>query len=627
MQQIDKYLAKWQLRHFIFFICALVLFLPFLIKGELIIGADSKFHITRLYEIIKQQQHGQFFPDIVQYSGIQNWGYGLNLFYPSYVLLPLIFLWRLLDNPVLALILFHIFIVYFALVMNYTVFQKASKNVLQSFLFATTYILTASAGIPDNIGMNVPILKLAVLTQFTSNIVFLFAPIVLISFYQIIFHQEKSFWKIAVLFSALSAMLSIPATIGLVLAILGMFIIAILKKKIDNKNLLVLIKTTIFTILLSIIFVVPLLEQRLESEWAALPNRPTLWGKSFFEVVIKKIFDFSDILSIFVIIILVVLFINKKLDKKFKYLSVGYLCSLLFLHSSIFPWWIIQDILSGTIQYTSRWDFIPKFIGSILVARGILIISLKSPKIIPIFSSITLLFAALGMYGYTLSTYFPVTPVNPLVANKPIDGSRDRSFEPTKDNLRLSLFFRLNPNNVNIILNSNFMTREELGMKPDEPTFSSLAFHDYRIEGQYRDHREVYADSLVKFDGTLHENMTSAQGEDFFINNLPTNIETVQAPITYLKGFHAFDASGNELNAYKNEDGFLEIEPNGSETVKITYEKTLLHKASIVISIVSWIIFLSGILLHKLTKGGRRRAKTIDHRTRLQRRRDARALR
>lgn len=621
---------KWWSKYLFFLLSSLILFLPFLIKGEIITWYDSNFHLTRILEIIKQQQTGQLFPDIVQYSGLQHWGYGLNLFYPPYALMPLIFLWRLLDNPVLAFILFDIFIVYFALVINYSVFKKASNNTLFSFLSTYTYIFTASAGrMPASSAdaMNIPVVGIALLNQLTSNIVFLFAPVVLISFYQIIFKNDKDFWRYAAPFSAISAMLSIPATLGLVIIILLMFILGIIQKKINTKNFSVLIKTAITTVLLSAIFIIPFLEQRLGSSWAALPNRQTLWGKSFFDVVIKNIFNFSDIHSVFLIVILFLLFIHKKMDKTYKQLALGYLTSLLFLHSSVFPWWLVQDLLAGTLQYPSRWDYIPRLLGSIFIARGMIELSQEKSKIIPIITSATLLFAILGMYGNTLSTYFPILPAGQVGPSKPVSGNRTESFEPTKDNLSMGLFFRVNPTNIDVIFNNNSISDDSLRQNNNSPIYSSLNFDDYRIEGQYRDHRQVYAKSLVKFDGASHENMTSAQGEDFFINNLPQNIETVQAPITYLKGFQAFDTKGNKLNSYKNEDGFLEIEPNGSETVKITYEKTLLHKASIVISIVSWIIFLLGILLHKLTKGGRPRAKTINSRTSLQRRRNTRAFR
>lgn len=626
-QKLNRYIEKRWIRNLIFLFISLILFLPFLINGELIAYNDSSFHLTRLYEIIKLQQNSQFFPDIVQYSGIQNWGYGLNLFYPSYGLLPLTLLWRLLNNPVLAFILFDIFIVYFALVMNYSVYKKATNNILQAFIFSTTYLLSTSVGIiMSNGGLSTVLAMLARLTQYTSNIVFLFAPVILISFYQIIFKQDKSFWRFAAGFSAFSMLLSIPATFALVLSIFGMFVMGILKKKINFKNISILLGTAIVTIALSAIFIIPFLEQRLGSNWAPLPNTQTQWGKSFFDDVVKEIFNFSDILSLLVIVIFALLFINKKLDKNYKWIALGYLISLLFLHSSVFPWWLIQNFFSETIQYTSRMDFIPKLLGSLFVAKGAVDLSEKQPRIIPTVSLVMVIFAILGMYGNTISTYFPVLRASQVGPTKAKSGITNEAFEPTYKNLNLRLFFKVNPRTVNTILNSNFATRKELGLKNRDSMYSSLAFHDYRIKGQFKNNQKVYANSLVKFDGKLHENMTSVQGEDLMINNLPTSIDTVQAPITYLKGFKAFDSKGNKLVSYKNSAGFLEIEPNGSDIVKVTYEKTIAHKASIIISIFSWIIFLAGISTSKIMKG-KNRAKTINNRSRVQRRRSTRNVR
>ena len=625
-QKQSNYIKIWWLRNFIFLLIAFILFLPFLINGELITWADSQFHITRLYEIIKQQQHGQFFPDIVQYSGLQNWGYGLNLFYPPYALMPLILLWRLLDNPVVAFILFDIFIVYFALVMNFRIFKKATQNLSLSFLISILYILTASAGTMPPIArnsMNVPVVGIALINQLTSNIVFLFAPVILVSFYQIIFQNKKSYWRTAAIFSALSAMLSIPATLGLVITIILMFVVGIFKKTINIKNFVTLLGVSGVTLLLSAIFIVPLLEQRLYSSWGSLPNRQTLWGKSFFDIVVKNIFNFSDILSVFVVIAFIYLLVYKKLDKYYKLLAMGYLISLLFLHSSVFPWWLIQNFFAATLQYTSRWEFVPRLIGSIFVARVVLEIAQERPKIFPITVYVTLAFAVLGMYGNTLSTYFPVIPVRQETPTKPKDGIRNESFEPIKKYaLGGRIYLRVNSENIRNILDSNFISRKDLGLNPTEPMLSSLAFNDYRIQGQYRDYQKVYANSLVKFNGKLHKNMTIAKGEEFIINGLPKDLNTVQAPITYLKGFKAYDNLGNELISYKNDDGFLEIKPNGSESIKIIYGKTLLHKTSIVISIISWMILCVGIFLSKIKKGRGRREKAINRSSSIQRRRN-----
>ncbi|CDI47156.1 hypothetical protein BN927_02223 [Lactococcus lactis subsp. lactis Dephy 1] len=630
---LEKSINKWWVRHIIFGVFALFLFLPFLINGELITWADSQFHLTRIYEIVQQQDHGQFFPDIIKYSGLQNWGYGLNFFYPSYVLLPLVFLWRLLDNPVLAIIIFDIFIVYFALVMNYRIFRKASDNISLSFFVSFFYVLTASAGkmpVSASSAMNVPIVGIEMLNQLTSNIVFLFAPIVLISFYQIIFKKDKTFWRSAAIFSALSVMLSIPATLGLVIIIFGMFVIGVFNKKISFRVFLTLLGTAIATICLSALFIIPFLEQRLGSQWASLPNRQTLWGKSFFDIVIKNIFDFSDILSIFVIFTFILLLIYKKFDKNYKLLAAGYLISLLFLHSSVFPWWIIQNLFSATLQYTSRWEFIPKLLGSIFIARAMLDIAKERPKIVITLSSLTLFFSVLGMYGNTISTYFPVLPVDQIGKTKPESGNRVESFYPTKNLVRTGgVFFRVNKNSVNTILETNFVSRKELGLKPDAPLFSSFAFSDYRLKGQYKNHRDIYEKSLVKFDGKLHQNLTSIQGENLVISNLPVKELKVQAPVTYLKGFKAFDSNGNQLMSYKNNIGFLEIKTKGSDEINIVYEKTFLHKLSIIISIISWLILIFGIFLSKINKiiKGDRSAKTINRHTSLQRRRSNRNIR
>lgn len=379
------------------------------------------------------------------------------------------------------------------------------------------------------------------------------------------------------------------------------------------------------TLLLSAIFIFPFLEQRLGSTWARLPNSPTLWGMSFFERVVKKIFDFSDILSLLVLLIFILLLIQKKLSRTYGYIVLSYVLSLILLYSTVFPWYFVQGALSGALQMTYRWDFIPHIIGSYFVARGLIELLSTMPKLFPLVTSATFIFAVLGMYGNTISTYFPVINPKQVGETKPEHGITNESFYATTGNILYSVPHRVNSKNISVILNSNFATREELGVPAEDPNWSSLAFNDYRLEGQYKNHRSVYANSLVKYDNKLYGNMTSAQGEDFYINNIPSTVNKVQSPITYLKGFKAFNDSGEALVSYKNSDGFLEIQSNGTNRVKITYEKTFLHKISIVISMIAWLSLIFGIISHQIIKlnKGKKREKIVNRRSSLQRRRNA----
>lgn len=154
---LEKLIQRWWLRSLIFLGISVILFLPFLIKGQAILWRDSQFHISRLHELLLEQQTGQLFPDIIRYSGVQNWGYGLNFFYPTFLFYPLIFIWRITDLPITSIVIFNILVVYFALYSNFSILYKITSKIKTSFIFSITYILTAGIGIATS--WNIPLLE------------------------------------------------------------------------------------------------------------------------------------------------------------------------------------------------------------------------------------------------------------------------------------------------------------------------------------------------------------------------------------------------------------------------------------------------------------------------------------
>ena len=81
-------------------------------------------------------------------------------------------------------------------------------------------------------------------------------------------------------------------------------------------------------------------------------------------------------------------------------------------------------------------------------------------------------------------------------------------------------------------------------------------------------------------------------GNNFYIRDIPNKISKVQAPITYLEGFVAFDEKGKKLPVYKDADGFVSISPRGAKSIRLEYHKTLLHQASILTFVFSWIVLV-----------------------------------
>ncbi|MFV0555988.1 MAG: hypothetical protein ACK5LM_02655 [Lactovum sp.] len=107
-------------------------------------------------------------------------------------------------------------------------------------------------------------------------------------------------------------------------------------------------------------------------------------------------------------------------------------------------------------------------------------------------------------------------------------------------------------------------------------------------------------ENAIKFDDEIALHHFSQSNLEFKIIDIPLDTKKVRTPITYLKGFVVRDDEGNKLKSYKDKEVFLTISPSKTtKNIIIQYEKTLLHKISILISIISWIALSLGIFFKK----------------------------
>lgn len=78
-------------------------------------------------------------------------------------------------------------------------------------------------------------------------------------------------------------------------------------------------------------------------------------------------FNIEDALSLLIIIFAVLLFVYKKFNETYTLLTISYLASMLFLYLNLFPWHLVNPALSGALQMTYRWNFLPAILGSVFV--------------------------------------------------------------------------------------------------------------------------------------------------------------------------------------------------------------------------------------------------------------------
>ncbi|WP_252976536.1 hypothetical protein [Leuconostoc citreum] len=107
-------------------------------------------------------------------------------------------------------------------------------------------------------------------------------------------------------------MLSVPTTLGIVLTVIGMVVVAGVKHQLSWMTIKKLFLTLVVILSLSSVFIFPFLQQRKANNWANLPNNPDLFGADF-NTFFNRLFGLGDALSLTIIIFTVWLILSKNL--------------------------------------------------------------------------------------------------------------------------------------------------------------------------------------------------------------------------------------------------------------------------------------------------------------------------
>ncbi len=314
---------------------------------------DGALHFLRVLGTEDTLKIGQF-PPLINQNYCNASGYAMNLFYPPLVTYLPLLIKLFVENYMVALKIFAaICIILSGITMEQFVYEVTKKRGIA--LFAAIFYLIA----PYKLGN---VYKRFAIGEFTAMV---FMPLVFLGLTNLIEGDQKKHYYIAI--GAIGLMLSHTVT-TLYTAIFCVFYLLFNLKQFKKKDVIKkCIINTIFILLVSALFWLPLLEATSLADYTIMNNEIMSTNGNY---VMKNTISFSqfwkDIGEVnattyqlgipTIIVFLLSIFVIRKVDMKYKdfyLISIIFSLISIFMASKFFPWVIIPDSLCK-LQYPWR---------------------------------------------------------------------------------------------------------------------------------------------------------------------------------------------------------------------------------------------------------------------------------
>lgn len=529
-------------------IVATIVSIP-LISSKLAVYTDDGIqHIARSYGTYEAIKSGVFLGNIIP-SFSNGFGYSWNLFYGAFTSLGIIFFKLISGSYIIGYKLFAYFCMIFSGIFMFKFVSNMSQNKNVGLLAGAMYIM-APYHLTDLYVRNA-------IAEFAS---FMFIPLVFLGLYNIINTEENHYYltigavglifthNISTLFTAIFAFV---------------YLLINLKSLKETRVIKALLINFGFIILISSVFIYPLIETRLSADYRVYENNAMSTQESieYQQLPIRRIFvtndkeEFVFELGPYMIImlgfsIMTVRILKEEFRKDYLYFLICGLIALI-MATKLFPWKILPKSLY-IIQFPWRCLEYSSFFLSIIVAINMGAVIKKYS-----FKDAVIIIVIAIIYTIALSGYVKYS-------------------EPIKDIEECELGHISGMENECI---AGMGKAEYLPSKAYENRFYIATREDkiYVLEGK----------AIVENENKTQEGMTAK------IKTLEE--ETVfELPYIYYPGYEII-ADGIEQKSFETEHGLLGVKLNSNDnvTLEIKYTGTEIMKYSLELSVIGIICFIA----------------------------------
>ncbi len=345
-----------------------ILMLPYIFKDFLGIEHDTFFHVSRIEQLSKAIQHGNFIPAVYP-SENNSYGYASPLFYSDFFLI-LPALLHLCGFSLTFCYKCIVFIASFISIFTMIIFTShITKKRSITWISGCAYLFS-----------NYRITDIYVRGALGEIFAFSFLPLMLLGLYQIIEEEKYSFFPLTLSLTCLA--LSHNLTF-LFASVLCAILVILSINKLTKKKILCISISILFAFLLSCFFTLPMIEQLHSQSFIVdyygqssdlASHSMNLWQYFVNQTVFGysgNQYDASMTMTINIgwfltFVPMTYFFVKKKDPFVLKMLIIGYICML--LPSSLLPWDIIPLKI---IQFPWRFNTLAMLLLSVPSAIGI----------------------------------------------------------------------------------------------------------------------------------------------------------------------------------------------------------------------------------------------------------------
>lgn len=302
---------------------------------------DTAFHINRALSL------ESIFSSPINFETFRSYGMQVNNFYPWLTLYPLFLLIKFTNLAIGYNLFLYIVTLITLFICHYVMYEITKKHVTSSF-FAIIYTTSSFRSVEIFLrGAMGELLAMSIL------------PLILLGFIKLYDSKKESWVMLAISMTLLIYTHVLSVAMTMVMIIIALIIQFYRKRKIEIFLIIKLIKAAIVTLLLSLAFIGPMIEQTLYQDLNRpyvdiLQKRAIYLGKEFLIGSIdSELLSFG--IGLTLLICLIILTFNfKKLGILSKITYIMGIISIL-LCTKIFPWFALQNTPLNIIQ--APWRF------------------------------------------------------------------------------------------------------------------------------------------------------------------------------------------------------------------------------------------------------------------------------
>ncbi|HFN1894191.1 TPA: hypothetical protein ACHBEX_001674 [Enterococcus faecium] len=302
---------------------------------------DTAFHINRALSL------ESIFSSPINFETFRSYGMQVNNFYPWLTLYPLFLLIKFTNLAIGYNLFLYIVTLITLFICHYVMYEITKKHVTSSF-FAIIYTTSSFRSVEIFLrGAMGELLAMSIL------------PLILLGFIKLYDSKKESWVMLAISMTLLIYTHVLSVAMTMVMIIIALIIQFYRKKKIEIFLIIKLIKAAIVTLLLSLAFIGPMIEQTLYQDLNRpyvdiLQKRAIYLGKEFLIGSIDSELLLFGIGLTLLICLIILTFNFKKLGILSKITYIMGIISIL-LCTKIFPWFALQNTPLNIIQ--APWRF------------------------------------------------------------------------------------------------------------------------------------------------------------------------------------------------------------------------------------------------------------------------------